>query len=54
MEAIVSTFDRLLFHFLVEDVVPKKLRLEYKICHSTPVCITLCHVFIIYVYFTSL
>ncbi len=38
----------------VEEVAPKKSRLEYKICCSTPMCIVLCHARIIYVHSTSL
>ena len=42
-----------LITFSVGDVVPKKSRLECKVCRSMLVCIALCHVCIIYVHSTS-
>ena len=38
--------------FSVGDVAPEKLRLECKVCRSTPVCIALCHARILYVHST--
>ena len=50
---ILNGLDQLLSYFLWEMLPHKKSRLEYKICRSTPVCISLCHTRIIYVYSTS-
>lgn len=36
--------------FLVGSVAPDKSRLECKICRSTPVCIALCYVCILYIH----
>ena len=39
--------------FSVEYVAQEKLRLECKVCRSTPVSIALCHAHILYVHSTS-
>jgi hypothetical protein len=39
--------------FSMGIVAPERSKLEYKVCHFTPICIALCHACIIYVHFTS-
>lgn len=56
MQVSVTTLNvsyQLVPHSLWMLLPLKSSRLEYKVCCSTPVCIALCHVRIIYVHSTS-